>query len=132
MTEIETILDARAEELRAIDDVIFGETIGVAQASDQLRDALDAIDRALDDRRFEAAAGLGYGDIASAFIFLQRTLAGLQSAEHRRDALISDIAALTGQGYEDVAPRVAGRLKTSRPKSAEQSEGHCQNPARTT
>lgn len=53
MNGIETILDARIDELRK---------------------ALDAIGDALDERRFEAPAALGYGDITSAFIFLQRTL----------------------------------------------------------
>ncbi|MFP7675737.1 hypothetical protein ACG74X_20590 [Marivita sp. S0852] len=73
---------------------------------------------AFDTRRFEAAAALGYGDIASAFIFLQRTLGGLQMAEHRKHALISDIAEHTGQTYEDVEPQVTARLETSKPKPA--------------
>lgn len=34
MNGIETILDARAEDLRAIDDMIFGDVIGLAQAAD--------------------------------------------------------------------------------------------------
>ncbi|TDL74162.1 hypothetical protein E2L08_16455 [Palleronia sediminis] len=49
-------MDVRAEELRAIDDMIFGDAAGVAQASDQLREALDAIRTALNERRFGDAA----------------------------------------------------------------------------
>ncbi|MCL3883215.1 hypothetical protein [Marivita sp. GX14005] len=65
MSDVEAILDARAEDLRAIDDMILGDAAGVAQASDHLREALDAIRPALDERQFEAAATFGYGDISS-------------------------------------------------------------------
>ena len=54
MSDVEAILDARAEDLRAIDDMILGDAAGVAQASDQLREALDVIRAALDERQFEA------------------------------------------------------------------------------
>ncbi|MFP7675736.1 hypothetical protein ACG74X_20585 [Marivita sp. S0852] len=37
MSDVEAILDARAKDLRAIDDMILGDAIGVAQASDHLR-----------------------------------------------------------------------------------------------
>lgn len=117
MNEIEMILDARAEDMRAIDDVIFGDVIGVAQAADQLRDALEAIGTALDERRFEAAASMGYGDIASAFIFLQRTLGGLQMAEHRKQALISNVAEEARCTYEDAEPHVLRRLQSAQPKT---------------
>lgn len=118
MTEIETILDERADDLRSIDDMIFGDVVGVAQAAGQLRDALDAIDTCLDERRFEAAAALGYGDVSSAFIFLQRTLGGLQTADFQKQALISDIAGVVGCAYEDVEPHVDARLKCTQPKPA--------------
>ncbi|CTQ33122.1 hypothetical protein [Jannaschia rubra] len=59
MSDVEAILDARAEDLRAIDNMILGDAAGVAQASDQLRETLNAIRTALDERRFEAAAALG-------------------------------------------------------------------------
>ncbi|MGB3556458.1 MAG: hypothetical protein WBA25_17655 [Jannaschia sp.] len=118
MKEVETILDARAEDLRQIDDAIFGDAVGVAQAAGQLREALDAIDTCLGERRFEAAAALGYRDIASAFIFLQRTLGGLQTAEHRKHGLISDVAQKVRCTYEDVEPHVTARLQCAQPKSA--------------
>lgn len=92
---------------------------GVAQAAGDLRkalDALDALDGLLDDRKFEKAAALGYRDIASAFIFLQRTLGGLQSADLDRDAFTSSIAAQLHCAVEDAEPHVSARLQCLRPK----------------
>jgi hypothetical protein len=76
MVDADTILTARAAELETVDHAIIGEVVGVAQAAGDLRKALDALDGLLDDRQFEKAAASGYQDIASAFIFLQRTLGG--------------------------------------------------------
>lgn len=116
MTDADTILTARTAELEAIDDTIMCEVAGVAQAADNLRKALDILDSLLDERKFEKAAALGYRDIASAFIFLQRTLGGLQSAELDRDTFTSSIAVQLHCAFEDVAPHVAARLQCLEPK----------------
>jgi Cdc6-like AAA superfamily ATPase len=116
MAEAETILAARAAELESIDDTIMCEAAGVAQAAGDLRKALDALDGLLDERKFEKAAVLGYRDIASAFIFLQRTLGGLQSADLDRDAFTSSIAAQLHCAFEDAEPHVSARLQCLKPK----------------
>ena len=77
MADADTILNARAAELETVDHAVIGEVVGIAQAIGDLRKALDALDGLLDERQFEKAAASGYQDIASAFIFLQRTLGGL-------------------------------------------------------
>jgi hypothetical protein len=116
MTDADTILNARAAELEAVDHAIIGEVIGVAQAIGDIRKSLDALDGLLDERQFEKAAALGYQDIASAFIFLQRTLGGLQSAELDRHAFISSIAEELHCAHEDVEPHVSARLHCLKPK----------------
>jgi hypothetical protein len=45
-----------------------------------LRKALGELSASLDRREFEKASAIGYGAVASEFIFLQRTLGGLQGA----------------------------------------------------
>lgn len=117
MTDIEDVLDARGGDLDHLDDTVMGEVVGIAHAAGDLRKALDVLDRVLDERRFEAAAALGYADIASAFIFLQRTLGGLQVAEYRKHALISEVAQEMRLAYEEVEPHVTARLKSSQPKA---------------
>lgn len=111
-----SILDARASELEAVDTAIIGEVMGVAQAIGDLRKALDALDGLLDDRQFEKAAALGYQDIASAFVFLQRTLGGLLSADLSRHEFTSRIAETLQCSFEQAEPHVAERLECLKPK----------------
>uniref|UniRef100_UPI00262C53AA hypothetical protein n=1 Tax=uncultured Jannaschia sp. TaxID=293347 RepID=UPI00262C53AA len=80
-------------EIARLDDTLIMDVAGVAQATDEMRQALDALDQLLDAQAFERAAQLGYRDIASAFVFLQRTLGALQGSEHDRSALVSEVAA---------------------------------------
>ncbi|MEC3863281.1 hypothetical protein VK792_18485 [Mesobacterium sp. TK19101] len=118
MADADDILNARRAELETVDQAVMGEVVGVAQAIGDLRNALDALDGHLDDRKFERAAALGYQDIASAFIFLQRTLGGLQSAEHIRHEFISSIAEQLQCPHEDAEPLVAARLQCLKPRQA--------------
>lgn len=116
MADAETILTTRAAELESIDQSIMGEVVGVAQAVGDMRKALDALDDFLSERRFEKAAALGYGEVASAFVFLQRTLGGLQSADLDREAFTSSIAEQLKCSFEDAEPHVAARLQCLKPK----------------
>ncbi len=50
------------------------------------------IDVCLDKRNFDKASSLGYNEVSSAFVFLQRTLGGLQSAQLKKEELISEVA----------------------------------------
>lgn len=116
MANADSVLDARAGELENVDQAVMDEVVGVAQAIGDLRKALDALGGLLDDRQFEKAAALGYQDLASAFIFLQRTLGGLQSVELNRHAFISSIAEELHCAYEDAEPLVAVRFQCLKPK----------------
>ncbi|SMF97930.1 hypothetical protein SAMN02949497_0328 [Methylomagnum ishizawai] len=79
-------------------------------ALDKLRESLDKVNIYLKDRDFDKASQAGYEDVAQNFVYLQRTLAGLQSVAHDKAALISGIAQSANVAYEDVSPYVEERL----------------------
>jgi len=64
MANADSVLDARAGELKNVDQAVMDEVVGVAQAIGDLRKALDALGGLLDDRQFEKAAASGYQDLA--------------------------------------------------------------------
>ena len=119
--QIEQLLDARQAELQNIDDALFGDVIGAAHSIGDIKKALTVIETTIDQRSFEQAAALGYSDIASAFIFLQRTLGGLQSAEHAKAIIVQDICVEVGLPYEAVEPLLNAKLSSYDPK-VERSE----------
>ena len=116
MTDADAILDARSAEIARLDDALVMDVVGVAQAADEMRQALDALDQLLDTRAFERAAQLGYRDIASAFVFLQRTLGALQGSEQDRSSLVSEVAAEMGCTWEEAEPHLAARMASLRPR----------------
>lgn len=74
----------------------------------------------LDERQFEKASQLGYTEVASAFIFLQRALGGLNDTNGRKQELIQDIGLEVGKDhkdirYEEVAPFVEGGMESLKP-----------------
>jgi hypothetical protein len=103
-----------------LDDEFFGEVVGVAQAIDALRTALKEISAALDSRQFEKASAIGYGKVAEEFVFLQRTLGGLQGACLHKEMLVSDLAFALRCPYEDVLPKVDARMQSARPLDRKQ------------
>lgn len=112
--EILKTVENSMERIKAIDENIIGECVGVSHALGDLRKALDKIALCLDERTYQEAASLGYSDVASAFIFLQRTLGGLQHAYNQKEQLVSEIALKSGVGvYEEVAPFVDDQLVSS-------------------
>ena len=68
--DLAALLDVHTDEIARIDEALVLDVAGVAQAADELRQALDLLDEHLDARRFDRAAQLGYRDIASDFVFL--------------------------------------------------------------
>lgn len=113
----EAIITSMSGRLQEIDEELILEAAGVAQAMDQLRKALDELQEKLDARKYSEAAALGYGNIASEFIFLQRTLGALQEASDEKDHFISEIAGQTGQSFEEVLPVVVQRMQSLQPKT---------------
>lgn len=73
---IENIVAKKKSEIEKIDDAFFSEVVGVSQAIGDLKEALYKVEKSLDERQFEESSQLGYQNVASAFIFMQRTLGG--------------------------------------------------------
>ena len=117
MTTTEEIISKHSEKIDTIDNDIIMEVVGVAQAVDALRKALDKVETCLTERNFEKASSLGYGDVASEFIFLQRTLGGLQDSALERQRFISDLAVELGNGnYEETESLVKPYMKSLQPR----------------
>lgn len=102
--EIEQQVELHKQKIEEVDQSTMHS--GVFQALCQLRQALNLMEKSLNDRDYEKASSLGYSEIASEFIFLQRTLGGLQSETIERQKIVQDIAMATRCAYEDVAPYV--------------------------
>jgi hypothetical protein len=111
--QIALIIDGRAAAIATLDDDILMETVGVTMALDKLRESLKKLSDHMDNREFEKASSVGYNELASDFVYVQRTLAGIQIIAHQKAAFISDIAREANTAYENVAPYVEERLSTS-------------------
>jgi hypothetical protein len=110
------LVASKRKDITALDNEFFGEVVGVAQAVGALRKALSELSASLDGRQFEKASALGYGKIAEEFVFLQRTLGGLQGACMQKEKLVSDLAAELRCSYEDVLPEVDAIMQSARPR----------------
>ena len=100
--------------------IFLGDVIGVAQAIGQLEEALEKVNQCLDKREFEKASNLGYSDVSSAFIFLQRCLGGLNGTIGQKEKLIQDICLelcneLDNVRNEEVAPLVEQKIESLKP-----------------
>ena len=117
---IERSVSKRKAEISKINDSFFGEVIGVSQAIGELKESLESISKCLDERQFEKASQLGYTEVASAFIFLQRALGGLNDTNGRKQELIQDIGLEVGKNhkdihYEEIAPFVESGMESLKP-----------------
>jgi len=118
---IENAIAEMSDELKSVDNDLIMDVAGVSQAIDHLRKALNKVEGCLDKRQFEEASSLGYSDVSSEFIFLQRTLGGLQHSYGQKQALVSEIALKSGVGvYEEVEPFVDAVLDSSKVLTKEQ------------
>jgi hypothetical protein len=120
--KIISIIDNKTTAIEIIDNDIMMETVGVDMALDKLRGALDMMETHMNEREFEKASHVGYQEVAHNFVYVQRTLAGLQTAVHQKEALISDIAREANVAYEDVAPYVEKKMQTAVKKSASRTK----------
>lgn len=110
--KIISIIDGQTAAIETLDNDIMMETVGVAMALDKLRESLDMIETHLNEREFEKASHVGYQELAHNFVYVQRTLAGLQTTVHKKESLISDIAQKANAAYEDVAPYVEKTMQS--------------------
>lgn len=111
------IVEEQSALIEEVDNDIMMEHVAVAMALDKLREALDLLETHLDEREFERASRVGYNEVAHNFVYVQRTLAGLQTSVFQKESLISGIAQKARTAYEDVALFVEKKMQSSIKKS---------------
>ncbi len=117
---IDRIIAQKKNEIKDIEDGFFGEVIGVSQALSQLKNALEKVNICLDRREFEKASSLGYGDVSSEFIFLQRCLGGLNDTVGKKQKLIQDVCIdlceeLDNVRNEEITPLIEQEIESLNP-----------------
>ena len=117
---IEKIISQKKNEIKGVDEDFFGNVVGISQALGQLRSALDKIDKCLNQREFSKASDLGYSDVSSEFIFLQRCLGGLNDTVMQKEKIIQNICVELGNEldnirYEEIAPFVELEIESLKP-----------------
>lgn len=117
--EVEQVIGSMRKRIDAIDEALIMEVVGVAQALDELRKALDEVDACLDSRDFEEAADLGYRSVSSGFIFLQRTLGALKSQNDQKSVVVSEVAVKLVCAYEEALPHVEAAMQSAHPRKTE-------------
>lgn len=113
---VENLVDELSSRIKEDDDALIMDVVDVAQASDELGAALAELDNYRDQRRFSKVAALGYSNISSIFIFLQRTLGALQASYDRKFALVSEVAHQVQKAFEDVEPFVEDTMVSVKPR----------------
>lgn len=117
---IDDAVNKNKVSINAIDNAFYRDMTGVAQAIGQLKAALDKVDTCLNQREFEQASNLGYSDVSSEFIFLQRCLGSLNDTVMQKEKVIQDICSeLTNQldniNNEEVTASVENELESIKP-----------------
>ncbi len=113
---IEDVVAEMSDAIEAADEALIMGVAGVVHSMTDLRTALSSLDSLLSQRRFEKAASLGYRDISSNYVFLQRTLGALQKADDNKAKIIQDVAMKTQLPYEEAAPFVDRLMESSIPR----------------
>ncbi|NOU15692.1 MAG: hypothetical protein HOO92_17315 [Methylococcaceae bacterium] len=109
--KILTLVEGKAADIQTIDNNLLMEKAAVAMAIAKLRETLDKLEGHLNDREFQKASHVGYDELAHHFVYVQRTLAGLQTAAYQKEGLISNIAQEASAAYEEVAPHVDQKMQ---------------------
>lgn len=117
---IEKAVENNKDNINAIDDCFYGDVVGVSQAIGQLKEALDKVSTCLNQREFESASALGYSDVSSEFIFLQRCLGSLNDSVMQKENIIQDIcievsSQLEGVKNEEVTVLVENQMESLKP-----------------
>jgi hypothetical protein len=116
--KIISLIEGKSAAIETLDNDIMMELVVVAMALDKLRASLDRVETHMNEREFEKASHVGYDDVAHNFVYVQRTLAGLQTAAHQKEALVSAIAQEANAAYEEVAPYVEKKMQSAVKKSS--------------
>lgn len=99
------------ETLESLPDRFIGDTIGVMQAIDLLKEQLDKVLGLIKTHEYEKASETGYSGVSNEFIFLQRCLGGLYSTEIEKCKVIQNTAYANKVAYEEAEIEVNKLLK---------------------
>jgi len=117
---IEKAIKKNTNSIHNIDESFYADMAGVTQAVGQLKEALDKVETYLNQGEFEQASALGYSDVSSEFIFLQRCLGGLNDTVMQKEKLVQDVCIelaneLDNPKYEEVSPLVEKEMESLKP-----------------
>jgi hypothetical protein len=122
---VKASIGKRAKELEeAFMDVII-QSVPVFQCADAMKKSIDEILQAIESDQFERAAALGYDAFCSNFVWMQRTLGGMNDAAMQCSEAISGVAVDCGLAHEQVKPLVAEffeRIREPRGKTVSDDE----------
>lgn len=103
---IKSAIDKRAKELDKAHLQVLIHAAPVFQCADALSKSIDAVLKAIDLKQYQDASDIGYGDLCSNFVWMQRTLGSLSTAAFKLSDTISRVAGDSGVPYEQVKPLV--------------------------
>ena len=110
----EAAIAPRRNEIATVDDQLMHDVVGVAQAIDDMRKALNEVESCISRRQFEKAADVGYDSVSSGFVFVQRTLGGLHERCMDKMRIVQEIATTLGCAYEEALPHVDAVMAAKR------------------
>ncbi len=103
---IKASISKRAIELEDAYLNVLIQSVPVLTIADALKKSIDEIASSIKSDQFELAADLGYGDLSSNFVWMQRTLGSVNDAAMQCSEAISEVAGDCGLAHEQVKPLV--------------------------
>jgi hypothetical protein len=108
---VQASINKRAHELKESYMSVLIQAVPVLQCADALKKSIDEIVDSIKLDQFEQAADLGYQDLCSNFVWIQRTLGAVHDAAMQCSAAIAEVAGDTGLSHEQVKPLVVEFFK---------------------
>jgi hypothetical protein len=120
---IKASIERRATELEESYMNVLIQAGPVYQCADAMKKSIDDILETIQADQFEKAASLGYRDFAANFIWMQRSLGGMNDAAMKCSEVVSLVALDCHMAFEQVYPLVKEFFARSRrPKEDSQTE----------
>ena len=127
---IKSSISQRAKELEDAFMNVLIHSAPVLQCADLLKKAIDEIVSCIDSDQCEQAADLGYEDLSSNYIWMQRALGSLKDAAMQCSEAISQVAGDCGLAHEQVKPLVVEYFEVVRGPRGKQLTGEEQKRRR--
>jgi hypothetical protein len=111
---IKPSIERRATELDESYMNVLIQAGPVSQCADAMKKSINGILKTIQADQFEKAASLGYRDFAANFIWMQRSLGGMNDAAMRCSEVVSLVAMDCHMAFEQVYPFVKEFFARSR------------------